>query len=63
MILLCGDGIWEPLGDDVLRQTLGASDNVDQWLTQLDGRLQALARPEQDNYTALALFVHPGGES
>jgi len=63
VILLCSDGIWEPLGDDVLRQTLGDSDNADQWLTQLDVRLQALARPEQDNYTALALFVHPGGEN
>ena len=63
VILLCSDGVWEPLGDVVLRQTLQAALNADHWLALIDARLQALADAEQDNYTALALFVQPGDEN
>jgi serine/threonine protein phosphatase PrpC len=61
VILLCSDGVWEPLGDAVLRQTLTASHDAGQWLAQLDALLHSMDRPEQDNYTAYALFVGAGG--
>ena len=58
VLLLCSDGVWEPLGDDCLRETLQASRNPSQWVDQLDTEVRARARPNHDNYTALAVWFH-----
>jgi serine/threonine protein phosphatase PrpC len=57
VLLLCTDGLWEPLGDDCLRQTLATSRDASQWVEKLDTQVQANAKPGHDNYTALALWV------
>ena len=57
VLLLCTDGLWEPLGDECLRQTLAASRDASQWVEKLDAQVQANAKPGHDNYTALALWV------
>lgn len=56
-LLLCSDGVWEPLGDACLLQTLQSSDNPSQWIEQIDAQVRAHAKPNQDNYTAMALWV------
>lgn len=63
VLLLCSDGVWEPLGDEVLRETLQSSSTPSQWVEQLDAQIRALAKPGQDNYTALALWAHADDET
>ena len=59
VLLLCSDGVWEPLGDACLLQTLQASRNAGQWIEQIDAQVRAHAKPGYDNYTAMVLWVHP----
>ena len=66
VILLCSDGIWEPLGDACLNETLQASRNPSQWIVQLDEqvpepepvRLPGL--PALRTYRARQLLPVPG---
>lgn len=58
VLLLCSDGLWEPLGDECLRDTLQAARNPSQWVEQLDAEVKARAKPGHDNYTAVALWLH-----
>lgn len=58
VLLLCSDGLWEPLGDECLRETLRAAQNPSQWVEQLDAEVKARAKPGHDNYTAVALWLH-----
>ena len=61
VLLLCSDGVWEPLGDACLCDTLQASRNPSQWVEQIDTQIKAQARPGQDNYTAVVLWLHAEG--
>jgi len=62
VILLCSDGLWEPLGDELLLRSLQASRNPSQWVEQLDAQVKANAKPGYDNYTALTLWAHENDE-
>jgi len=57
VLLLCSDGVWEPLGDECLVDTLHASRTPSQWTELLDAQIKANAKPGHDNYTALVLWV------
>jgi serine/threonine protein phosphatase PrpC len=57
VLLLCSDGVWEPLGDECLVDTLHASRTPSQWTELLDAQIKANAKPGHDNYTALTLWV------
>lgn len=59
VLLLCSDGVWEPLGDECLVETLHASRTPSQWTGLLDAQIKARAKPGYDNYTALTLWVMP----
>lgn len=63
VLLLCTDGLWEPLGDACLVDTLRASRDASQWIEKLDAQVKALAKPGHDNYTALALWVREDDET
>lgn len=58
VLLLCSDGVWEPLGDERLRDTLWASRSASQWIEQLDAQIKAHAKPGHDNYTAVVLWLY-----
>ena len=62
VLLLCSDGIWEPLGDECLHRTLQASRTASQWVEALDTQVKANAKPGHDNYTALSLWAHDEDE-
>ena len=62
VLLLCSDGVWEPLGDACLLQTLQTSRDASQWIEQIDAQVRARAKPNHDNYTAMVLWVHPEEE-
>jgi PPM family protein phosphatase len=56
--LLCSDGFWEYVTETDMEITLAKAADPDHWLAQMTRRLIALAEPEHDNYTAMAVFVH-----
>lgn len=62
VLLLCSDGIWEPLGDARLLESLRASHDASQWVEQLDALVKAHGKPGFDNYTALTLWAHEDDE-
>jgi serine/threonine protein phosphatase PrpC len=62
VLLLCTDGIWEPLGDEHLLEMLNAAGNPTQWLAAIDQQIKTNAKPGHDNYTALALWAHQDDE-
>lgn len=57
VLLLCSDGVWEPLGDECLIDTLHASRTPTQWTELIDAKVRANAKQGHDNYTALTLWV------
>ena len=57
VLLLCSDGVWEPLGDECLLDTLHASRSASAWTEQLDAQVKARAKPGHDNYTAVTLWM------
>jgi PPM family protein phosphatase len=60
VVLICSDGLWEPLGDALLAETLRASPSPSTWLELLEQKVKAMAKPGHDNYTALTLWAHDG---
>ncbi|VWX55954.1 Serine/threonine protein phosphatase PrpC [Burkholderiales bacterium 8X] len=58
VLLLCTDGVWEPIGDARLLQLLQMARRPAEWMEHLDREIKATAKPDHDNYTALALWVN-----
>lgn len=56
-LLLCTDGLWEPLGDGQIMEALQTSPTAAHWSNALDAKVRAQAKPGHDNYTALMLWV------
>ena len=61
--LLCSDGLWENVRDHELEATLQNSDNPSRWLDALKQLIFALKKPNQDNFSAIALFVSDNSET
>ncbi len=55
--LLCCDGWWDALTPHDIARTLDAAGSAEAWLDHMAGRIQAAGLPNQDNYSALALWV------
>ena len=62
VLLLCSDGVWEPVGDASFESMLKESASPRIWLKQLDESVRANAKPDHDNYTALTLWAHAEDE-
>ena len=58
VLLLCSDGIWEPVGDALLENLLKRAASPRTWMKQLDESVRAIAKPDHDNYTALTLWAY-----
>lgn len=57
VFLLCSDGLWEHMDTAGLEALVVAAPGPEALLMALDTRIIAAAHPEQDNYTAIAVFV------
>jgi serine/threonine protein phosphatase PrpC len=55
--LLCCDGWWDALSPRDIARTLDAAGSADAWLDHMAGQIQAARLPNQDNYSALAIWV------
>lgn len=58
-LMLCTDGLWEWVPDEDIATALAIAPGPQAWLNDLGERvrLAAAARPNHDNYTALALWL------
>lgn len=55
--LLCTDGFWESVTESEMEIALAKSSDPAQWLARLEQPLVRQSRADQDNYTAMAVFV------
>ena len=60
--LLCSDGWWDHFEPEDLVDALAHTNSPEEWLQQMRARVQAQAQPQQDNYTAIAVWVGNPGE-
>jgi serine/threonine protein phosphatase PrpC len=55
--LLCSDGFWEGVVEDTMLALLAEADTPADWLDDLAAHIEQGADAEQDNFTAVAVFV------
>jgi PPM family protein phosphatase len=59
VFLLCTDGLWEYVDDDVLERSLGAAANPGAWLGELATQVRQAAshKASHDNFSALTVWT------
>ncbi|WP_321475156.1 protein phosphatase 2C domain-containing protein [uncultured Paludibaculum sp.] len=60
--LLASDGFWELVLETEMEVELAKASSAKGWIGGMLNRLLARAEGEYDNYTAVAVWVHDGGE-
>lgn len=55
--LLCSDGWHDPLEPADIEACLADARGADDWLAAMQCRVQAMQRPQQDNFSAIAVWV------
>jgi serine/threonine protein phosphatase PrpC len=55
--LLCSDGLWEPVHETRLSKHLQMAHTPAEWLRSLVAEVQGRAAADQDNFSAIAVFV------
>jgi serine/threonine protein phosphatase PrpC len=59
-LLLCSDGLWSVFDEDAMAASLAGCSGVQAWLDRLETAVQQADRPDQDNYSALAIWCSAG---
>ena len=64
VFMLCTDGLWEYLPDEVLESTLSAAANPSAWLGELGAEVRRAAshKASHDNFSALAVWTRAAPE-
>lgn len=57
VFLICSDGFWEYVEERVLQTELAQAVGPAGWLETLEGELLRGARPDHDNYSAIAVWL------
>jgi serine/threonine protein phosphatase PrpC len=57
VFLICSDGLWEYVYERVLEVELGGALGPEAWLQALEEELLRNARPNHDNYSAIAVWL------
>ncbi len=57
VFLLCTDGFWEYITETEMSVDLAKSVTPEEWLDRMEMRLLDRVPPDNDNYTALAVFI------
>ena len=55
--LLCTDGLWQLISQQVMERSLQLADSAEEWLALLRRAAEAKADKSRDNYSALAVWV------
>lgn len=61
--LLCSDGWWEPLGNELITRLYREASSPQDWLERMQRAIRAGNQPHQDNYSAVALWVNDPSET
>jgi serine/threonine protein phosphatase PrpC len=59
--LLCSDGVWDTVDEKSIAALLARAESAKQWVSSIEEAIREAAKAEQDNYTALGLWVGTGG--
>ncbi|MDH0867804.1 protein phosphatase 2C domain-containing protein [Mitsuaria sp. GD03876] len=57
VFLLCSDGWWGSAGDALIHATLASAGSPDDWLAAMRAAIEDRGLPDQDNFSAIALWV------
>jgi PPM family protein phosphatase len=57
VFLLCTDGFWSALDVGEMESSLADSEAPEVWLEKLDKVIKNMDKPDQDNYSAMAVWV------
>jgi len=57
IFLLCSDGFWESVNEEIMEETLLEAESPEQWLNDMMRQLPDPLAAEQDNFSALAVWV------
>ncbi|KQP22410.1 PP2C family serine/threonine-protein phosphatase [Pseudorhodoferax sp. Leaf267] len=60
VFLLCSDGWWASLGDASIAASLADADSPAAWLSAMRGAIERQGRSDQDNFSAIAVWVVGG---
>lgn len=55
--LICTDGFWESISEENMLTLLENSDAIEEWLARMDQYIVKFNSDNQDNYTALAVWI------
>ena len=55
--LVCSDGVWDTVDATRVSELLTHADSVKEWISAIGAAVREAAKPNQDNYTALGLWV------
>ena len=58
VFLLCSDGLWEYVEENVMEFTLSSSGSASEWLEILERQVLARGHKGQDNYSAVVLWCN-----
>jgi PPM family protein phosphatase len=61
--LLCSDGWWDLFSVHEIEESFAAARTPDEWLEHMDLAIRRAARPRQDNYSAIAVWVGDPSET
>jgi serine/threonine protein phosphatase PrpC len=56
--LLCSDGWWGAFGDAEIAASCARAVSADDWLASMQREIETRAAPRQDNFSAVAVWVH-----
>ncbi|KQU71100.1 MULTISPECIES: PP2C family serine/threonine-protein phosphatase [unclassified Rhizobacter] len=61
--LLCSDGWWDLFSKRAIEAAFAAADSAEDWLDRMGEAIRAAARPKQDNYSAVAVWIGDPSET
>jgi serine/threonine protein phosphatase PrpC len=63
IFLLCSDGFWESVSEEVMEEMLLEAESPEQWLNDMVRQVSDPCAAEQDNFSALAIWVGKAEEN
>lgn len=60
--LICSDGLWEGMNEAEMEAALIKAGSVEEWLSAMAAYVEQIAKPSQDNYTAIGIWIGAPGE-
>jgi len=60
--LICSDGLWEGLSENDMEDALMRAHSVEEWLALLENQVVRNDKPNQDNFTGVAVWIGSPGD-